>query len=554
MTATMTTPGEAKANQAAEALSALASTVSRFGLGALKTTLAVCEALAGGGALLDVAVLGQFKSGKSSLLNALVGADLLPVGVLPVTAVITRVAAGPAVTARVSFLDGTNITIDPQRVVEFVAEGRNPDNVKQAAVVDMTSPALFDIPGVRLVDTPGLGSVFAHNTAATQQWMPNVVLAVVTVSAERPLSEDDLRLIREVRDYAPSVCVVLSKVDLLTSPEQDEVMAFLERKLRESVGTPVQVVPFSARVDQSHWVARFKADVLHPFAADPAQERRALDHKLRGLALACRGYLEVSLRSAESVDADRDRLRAAVLDESVREDVIRDELLLAERRFTAAARPAFEQRLMAHLVPLRHRLADALSADMPSWTGNLARQVQRYEEWLSGRLVAEMLSVSPDAASVATGLVREAEGRFHRVVDAFRDRLARNVSRHLGVSLSPVAWEPLRPTVASPPVSIGKTFDTQWDLLWWLIPMPVFGWVFRRHVRGRLPWEAEKNLTRLVGEWTDATAEAITDLRKQAERWVRAELVTLQRLMSHRPSEAAELRATLDRLGEAAGP
>ena len=102
MTHIVTTPGEAKANLAAEALSLLASTVSRIGLDALKTTLAVCEALAGGGALLDVAVLGQFKSGKSSLLNALIGADLLPVGVLPVTAVITRVAAGPAVTARVS--------------------------------------------------------------------------------------------------------------------------------------------------------------------------------------------------------------------------------------------------------------------------------------------------------------------------------------------------------------------------------------------------------------------------------------------------------------------
>ena len=60
--------------------------------------------------------------------------------------------------------------------------------------MDVYTPALSDLPGVRLVDTPGLGSVFAHNTDATRTWMPNVAAALVTVSAERPLSDEDRRL------------------------------------------------------------------------------------------------------------------------------------------------------------------------------------------------------------------------------------------------------------------------------------------------------------------------------------------------------------------------
>ena len=76
----------------------LRSLVERFGLTTLIPLLEACETLAGSAdAPLDVAVFGQFKSGKSSLLNAVLGADVLPVGVLPVTTVVTRVTAGSMV-------------------------------------------------------------------------------------------------------------------------------------------------------------------------------------------------------------------------------------------------------------------------------------------------------------------------------------------------------------------------------------------------------------------------------------------------------------------------
>ena len=61
----------------------------------------------------------------------------------------------------------------------------------EGAVVDVLTPALAGWPGVRVVDTPGLGSAHAHNTEATRAWMPNVAVALVTVSAERPLADED---------------------------------------------------------------------------------------------------------------------------------------------------------------------------------------------------------------------------------------------------------------------------------------------------------------------------------------------------------------------------
>jgi GTP-binding protein EngB required for normal cell division len=533
-------------------LTAVVDIVRQFGLAALQPALAACETLAGGGPI-DVAVLGQFKSGKSSLLNAVLGEAVFPVGVVPVTAVITRAAAGPERVVRVSYQDGSAEEVAPARLAEFVTESGNPGNRRHVAVADVFTPALRDWSGVRLVDTPGLGSVLAHNTEATRTWMPNVAVALVTVSAERPLSDEDRRLIAEARQSAPRVMVLLTKVDLLTDPERDEVRAFLDRALRESFGSTVPVLPFSARVEPGRWVGQLREAVLRPVAENAAGERRAaLGFKLAALGRACHGYLAVGMRAAERADADRDRLRAAVFTEAVHAAVIRDELRLAEEHVCAGTRAAFTDFFLARRPAVQRRLADALAAELRTWRGNLATQARRYEGWMAERLSAELTPLSEQAGPLAAELVGQAELLFRRVVEAFRDRLGRNVHEATGVTLSPVAWEVRRPGLHVVPVALSRTFMTHWDLLWWLLPMGLVGGLFRRHVRGRVSWEVEKNLIRLAGDWAVAADRAVADLRAQAGAWVDAELATLDRMMGQRPAEATAFRAALRRLEEIA--
>ncbi len=538
----------------AEQLHVTADLVRRFGLTSLGPVLRACEALAGNDAPLDVAVLGQFKSGKSSLLNAVLGEAVFPVGALPVTAVVTRAAAGPERVVRVTRLDGSVEEVTSDRLADFVTEAGNPGNQRQVARVDVLTPALADLPGVRLVDTPGLGSVFAHNTEATRAWMPNAAAALVTIGAERPLSDEDRRLVGEARQTAPRVVVVLTKVDLLTDAERAEVTAFLEQALRESFGAAVPVLPFSSRVEPGRWVRGLREAVLLPVAGDVGGERRAaLRLKLASLGRACRGYLEVGLRSAERADADREGLRAAVLDESVNAAVIADELLLAERRVCAGTRPAFERAFFAERSAVERRLTADLAAESRAWRGNLARQARRYETWMEARLTAELTPLSREAAPLAADLLGQAEGRYRRIVEAFRDRLGRNVRQSTGVTVSPTAWEARRPQVTLLPVAVSRAFMTNWELLWWLLPMGLVGGLFRRHILGLTPWEVEKNLARLAGDWSGAVDAAAADLRAQAVGWVDAELATLDRLLARRPGEAAAFRAALRRLEEA-GP
>jgi GTP-binding protein EngB required for normal cell division len=526
-------------------LARLGDVIRRRNLVTLIPLLDACRALDRSSAPLDVAVFGQFKSGKSSLLNAIVGEPLLPVGVVPVTAVITRVTGG-ADTASVTRRDGTTFQIGKPQVAEYVSETGNPRNREQVAVVDISTPALNDLPGLRLVDTPGLGSVHLHNTQATREWLPSVAAAMVVVSAERPLSAEDIALIRELIGLAPHVVVVLSKIDLVSPEQRDELESFVAEQIRAAVGRALPIIRCSIREDAALHVKRLKGEVLTPIGANArAEKQSALELKLNTLTEACRAYLHAALASAERTDQERAALKAAVFDESVSIALANDELALAQQRLAALARPAFQSALLARRGELAGRIAGELDATMRTWTGHLARQVEQYEEWMRQRMTVEVESASTLVLPIADDLLRQAESRFQRIAEAMRGRLARNLTQASGVVLPSLTWQPTHPRVAAAPIAIGRIFDTSWDLLWWLFPMAVFGGLFRRHCVREVWWETEKNLIRLAGAWSDATCTAIQDLREQVVAWLQDELNTLADVLKQSSSQSDAIRADL---------
>ena len=134
-----------------------------------------------------VACIGQFKRGKSSVLNALVGDSVLPTGVVPVTAVPTIVRYGRRAVARVRFEAGEWIDIPVKTVDEYVSEEKNPENAKHVAALEIFVPSPLLATGMCFVDTPGLGSVFTGNTATTQAFIPHIDAALVVIGADPPL-------------------------------------------------------------------------------------------------------------------------------------------------------------------------------------------------------------------------------------------------------------------------------------------------------------------------------------------------------------------------------
>jgi ribosome biogenesis GTPase A len=108
---------------------------------------------------LHLAVLGQMKRGKSSFINALLGAEVLPTGVLPVTATITEIKYGPTPCATILRTTGQRENVGISTLADYITEAGNPGNKRQVVSVEITYPSPFLESGMVLIDTPGIGSM-----------------------------------------------------------------------------------------------------------------------------------------------------------------------------------------------------------------------------------------------------------------------------------------------------------------------------------------------------------------------------------------------------------
>lgn len=193
-------------------------------------------------------VVGQFKRGKTSLVNALLGADLLPVAVVPLTSIVTIITYGETLRIEVHFQDGRRAEIGAERLPEFVTEKGNPRNVKQVGEVVIAYPSSYLTGGVRLIDTPGVGSVYQHNTDVAYRYLPKADAALFLLSVDQPLGRAELDFLKDVREYAHKIFFLLNKADYLAEEDLKESIEFSTTTLQEVMGPGVRIFPVSAKL------------------------------------------------------------------------------------------------------------------------------------------------------------------------------------------------------------------------------------------------------------------------------------------------------------------
>ncbi len=120
-----------------------------------------------------------------------------------------------------------------------MSEARNPENSKGVAGLEVFVPSPLLAEGMCLVDTPGLGSVFAGNTAATHAFLPHIDAAIVVIGADPPIGGDELALVESVAKEIPDILFVLNKADRVTETERDAAISFARQVLANRLQHPV---------------------------------------------------------------------------------------------------------------------------------------------------------------------------------------------------------------------------------------------------------------------------------------------------------------------------
>lgn len=189
-------------------------------------------------ALFLLVIVGEFNSGKSALINALLGETVMPEGVTPTTS-----------------------------AIHVLCYGESPNELMSAgSIIEHLYPAPF-LQDVNLVDTPGTNAIIREHEALSQEFVPRADLVLFVTSADRPFTESERQFMVEIRNWGKKIVVVLNKVDLLQSPEDlAKVVDFIRANSHRLLGLEPEIFPVSARKAR-----------LAQLTDDPAQHDQLLE-------------------------------------------------------------------------------------------------------------------------------------------------------------------------------------------------------------------------------------------------------------------------------------
>lgn len=165
-----------------------------------------------------VVVIGEFNSGKSSFVNALLGDKLLPMGITPTTEVIELVRYGSA-----------------------SKEIRRSDTLRE-----WTHPNV-GAPDVVIVDTPGTQSIFAKHERIAKSFLSRSDLVIFLLSAKRAFAQSEKMYLELARDFGKKIILVINQIDLLTEKEQKEVLSFVKQQVKDLLNLEPPIFQVSSK-------------------------------------------------------------------------------------------------------------------------------------------------------------------------------------------------------------------------------------------------------------------------------------------------------------------
>lgn len=196
---------------------------------------------------LTVSVIGQFKRGKSTLSNAVLEDDILPVGIVPITSAVTKVLYGDK-SAEVHFQNGVVEPVPFEKLSSYISEQENADNRLGVESVVLHTPSEFLKNGLIFVDTPGVGSFHKNNTEVAYQYMKESDAVIFLLSVDSPINQIEIDFLTNTKEFAGKFFFAVNKTDLVAESDLTAYMQYCEKLICQMMETDkATLIPVSAK-------------------------------------------------------------------------------------------------------------------------------------------------------------------------------------------------------------------------------------------------------------------------------------------------------------------
>ncbi|MFB3776687.1 MAG: dynamin family protein [Bryobacteraceae bacterium] len=470
----------------------------------------------------NLAVVGQFNRGKSSLMNAVIGMDRLPTGVLPLTSVVTTVRYGDRERVLVR-TRGASLPyeIPLAELQDHVTERGNPGNRRQVVLAEVQLPAEVLRLGFRFIDTPGVGSAIAANTATTQRFLPEADAVVFVTSFEAAMNEGELAFLGTVARHAHKIFLVVNKRDLVSEEECETVLESVRKTISLQLGEAApRMFAVSAREALQAKLAGDREMLTH--SGFPEFES-ALTHFLTAekahVSLVRLGERTRALLTPELVESRASSARTGLDSDAVRS--MRDEWEKRIKRIEAECLRASDS-LRRHVrSELPSRLRDAIEGHCAEVGKSLQAQVERVlerREWAG--TAQELQRLAEGAQEVADKRLSQwLAARQAEFASALRSLSAEGVSQLEGLNRE--ALESAAELFGLPPAEVAEwTANADEAAFRWTTATPLswsprFAWELElfapEWLRRRVLREYRRTLEAAVSAYRDRVAEGVAE-------------------------------------------
>ncbi|HEU0030927.1 MAG TPA: dynamin family protein [Kofleriaceae bacterium] len=388
-----------------------------------------------------VTVMGEFSSGKSSFVNAFIGADVAPTGITPTTATINVVRYGRERGGRIVRADGTTLELTWDALMTQLRQ-LTPEDARGIDRVEILLP-LPQLEKINIVDTPGLNSIQPEHEATARSFIARADAVVWVFTAGQGGKQSEKKALRVIHDEGKRVLGVLNKADTLSADETQEVVTFIGGELGELVEV---IVPFSARRALDHKRGKSNADGNWSKLNDALEERFFQQARQLKRDACARTLRHVIGEAQRSVDAARERATSA----ATAARSARDELIASARTFANETVLAERKALSDHTAMLYRRAArevlDLVRPRRLPFSSHTATSADR--DYL--------------IALLASGFESAIESGRRRVADDLlaRSRAAETAARTLGAALgADVVGDLQRTTDDRIGLALSRVFD-----------------------------------------------------------------------------------------------
>lgn len=176
-----------------------------------------------------LAIVGEFNAGKSTFINAVMGADVAPTGVLPTTATLHHLRYAPDPFARIQLTDGKE-RIVPSSELRAALGKANPADVRR---VEILMP-IASLTRVEILDTPGFNAPDKSHTEAARSAFEEADAAIWLLDAAQPLKQSERLVLEEAKNARLPIQILVNKADRLGPEDLARVMQTVGESLAEA--------------------------------------------------------------------------------------------------------------------------------------------------------------------------------------------------------------------------------------------------------------------------------------------------------------------------------